>query len=115
MEIAPPRMSRIEGLDSRAAKTQVLTSEARSTPPTALRGAAEGKKIAVLTSGGDSQGMNAAVRSIIRTALFMGAQPFVVREGYHGLVGDDISPAVWADASGILSKGGTAIGTYRSA
>ena len=83
--------------------------------PMALRGAAEGKKVAVLTSGGDAQGMNSAVRSIIRTALHMGAQPFVVREGYHGLVGDDIVPARWEDASGILSKGGTAIGTYRSA
>jgi len=58
--------------------------------------------------------MNAAVRSIIRTALSLGAEPYIVREGYRGLVEGNIAPATWADGSGILNKGGTAIGTYRS-
>ena len=82
--------------------------------PDTMRGCAKGKKIGVLTSGGDAQGMNAAVRSIIRTALFEGAQPYVIYEGYHGLVEGNISAATWDDASGILNKGGTAIGTFRS-
>jgi len=79
-----------------------------------LHGAASGKKIGVLTSGGDAQGMNSAVRAIVRTALFEGAEPYLIREGYHGLVEDDIAAARWEDASGILSRGGTAIGTFRS-
>lgn len=73
-------------------------------------------KIGVLTSGGDAQGMNAVVRAVIRTAIHEGAQPYAIREGWKGAVdgGDLIAPATWHDASGILSLGGTAIGTARS-
>ncbi|MGO1459044.1 MAG: 6-phosphofructokinase [Flaviflexus sp.] len=73
-------------------------------------------KIAVLTSGGDAQGMNAIVRSVIRTALHVGAKPFAVREGWKGAVegGDLIQEMSWSDVSDILHRGGTIIGTARS-
>src|SRR5919107_3616919 len=73
-------------------------------------------RLAVLTSGGDAQGMNPAVRAVVRTALNHGAAIFAVYEGYQGLVdgGDRIRPVTWDDVSGILDRGGTAIGTARS-
>ena len=82
-----------------------------------LRGAGTGKNLAVLTSGGDAQGMNAALRAVVRTALFASAQPYVVLEGYQGLVagGDHIKPFSWDDVSGIINRGGTIIGSFRSA
>ena len=74
-------------------------------------------RIGVLTSGGDAQGMNAAVRAVVRTALSLGAEPFAILEGYQGAVdgGDRIRPLAWDDVSGILQRGGTVIGTARSA
>jgi 6-phosphofructokinase 1 len=76
-----------------------------------------GPRLAVLTSGGDAQGMNPAVRAVVRTALNHGAEIFAVYEGYQGLVdgGDHIRPVAWDDVSGILNRGGTVIGTARSA
>jgi 6-phosphofructokinase 1 len=74
------------------------------------------KRIAVLTSGGDAQGMNAAVRAVVRTALDKGAEIFAVSEGYKGLVegGDCIQKMGWDSVGGILHRGGTIIGTARS-
>jgi 6-phosphofructokinase 1 len=70
----------------------------------------------VLTSGGDAQGMNAALRAVVRTALNLGAEVFAVYEGYRGLVegGVRIRPVTWDDVSRILNRGGTVIGTARS-
>ncbi|MDR0489227.1 MAG: 6-phosphofructokinase [Propionibacteriaceae bacterium] len=84
--------------------------------PQDLRGSAAGKKIGVLTGGGDAQGMNAALRAVVRTAIYAGAQPYAIREGYQGMIdgGDGITPFHWDDASGILNRGGTVIGTFRS-
>src|SRR5512139_4205328 len=78
--------------------------------------AAATRTIAVLTSGGDAPGMNAAVRAVVRTALARGARVFAVREGYEGAVagGDRIVPMDWASVGGILHMGGTTIGTARS-
>ncbi|MCO5185263.1 MAG: 6-phosphofructokinase [Anaerolineae bacterium] len=75
------------------------------------------KRIAVLTSGGDAQGMNAAVRAVVRTALDHGLDVFAIYEGYQGMVdgGDAIRPIRWNDVGGILHKGGTIIGSARSA
>ena len=75
------------------------------------------RKVGVLTSGGDAQGMNPAVRAVVRTALHAGAEIFAVYEGYQGLVdgGDRIRPVTWDDVSGIINRGGTVIGTARSA
>ena len=73
------------------------------------------KRIGVLTSGGDAQGMNAAVRAIVRTAIDKGLETYAIYEGYRGMVngGDQIRPIGWRDVSGILHQGGTIIGTAR--
>ncbi|HEX2517280.1 MAG TPA: ATP-dependent 6-phosphofructokinase, partial [Chloroflexota bacterium] len=75
------------------------------------------RAIGVLTSGGDAQGMNAAVRAVARTALAHGVEVYAVHEGYEGLVqgGDLIRRLEWADLGGILHRGGTVLGTARSA
>ena len=74
------------------------------------------KRLAVMTSGGDAQGMNPAVRAVVRTALYHGAEIYAVYEGYRGLIegGDSIRPTTFDDVSGILNRGGTVIGTARS-
>jgi len=74
-------------------------------------------RIAVLTSGGDAQGMNAAVRAIVRTALSHQLEVFAIREGYQGLIdgGKRIVKADWDFVGGILQKGGTILGSARSA
>lgn len=77
--------------------------------------ASEPVKIGVLTSGGDAQGMNAAVRAVVRTALARGAQPYAILDGWAGAVKGEacIREMSWSDASGILAEGGTVIGTAR--
>ena len=77
--------------------------------------AAPKKKIAIMTSGGDSPGMNGVVRACVRMALHMGCDAFCVYEGYEGLVqgGDFIRKMDWHDVRGYLSEGGTLIGTAR--
>ncbi|KAL0937744.1 6-phosphofructokinase alpha subunit [Colletotrichum truncatum] len=73
------------------------------------------KKIAIMTSGGDSPGMNGVVRAVVRTALHMGCDPYCVYDGYEGLVqgGDQIRKASWGDVRNYLGQGGTLIGTRR--
>ena len=72
-------------------------------------------RIGVMTSGGDAPGMNAAVRSVVRTTLDKGAQAYAIYNGYQGMVdgGSKITPFSWADVGGILHRGGTVIGTAR--
>ncbi|MGE5141533.1 MAG: 6-phosphofructokinase, partial [Rudaea sp.] len=72
--------------------------------------------IGVVTSGGDSQGMNAAVRAIVRTALSCDLGVYAIYEGYKGMVagGEYIRPMEWDSVGGILHQGGTVIGTARS-
>ena len=73
-------------------------------------------RLGVLTSGGDAQGMNAAVRAVVRTALSKGARVYAIYEGFQGMVdgGDGIRELAWGDVGSILHKGGTVIGTFRS-
>lgn len=71
------------------------------------------KKIAVLTSGGDAPGMNAAIRAVTRTAVKKGWQVFGVKEGYRGLIDGKISPIDGRDVAGILQRGGTFLGSAR--
>ncbi|CAK7566202.1 MAG: 6-phosphofructokinase, alpha subunit [Sporothrix epigloea] len=73
------------------------------------------KKIAIMTSGGDSPGMNGVVRACVRMAIHLGCDAFCVYEGYEGLVrgGDHIRKMEWHDVRGWLSEGGTLIGTAR--
>jgi len=91
-----------------------MTSTARVLPPIEKIGV--GKRIGILTSGGDAQGMNAAVRAVVRTAVTLGAQVYAIYEGYQGMVdgGDGIREVGWEDVGSILHRGGTMIGTFRS-
>jgi 6-phosphofructokinase 1 len=71
------------------------------------------KSIAVLTSGGDSQGMNAAVRAVVRSGLFHGLKVFAVQRGYQGLLNDDIRPMDLRSVGDIIQRGGTILQTAR--
>ncbi|MCP3965258.1 MAG: 6-phosphofructokinase [Lentisphaerae bacterium] len=66
-----------------------------------------------MTSGGDAQGMNAAVRAVVRTGIATGCRVYAIREGYQGMVDNNICEMDWEDVSGILQLGGTSIGTAR--
>ena len=74
------------------------------------------KRLGVLTSGGDAQGMNAAIRATVRAALDQGAEVYGIYEGYQGMIdgGDYIRQVNWSTGGGILHKGGTVLGTARS-
>ncbi|WP_313952501.1 6-phosphofructokinase [Accumulibacter sp.] len=69
----------------------------------------------VLTSGGDAQGMNAAVRAVVRSALHQGVGVHAIFEGYQGMVdgGERIRSLSWDDVGSIIHRGGTIIGTAR--
>ncbi|HHV50982.1 MAG TPA: 6-phosphofructokinase [Clostridiales bacterium] len=71
------------------------------------------RKIAVLTSGGDAPGMNAAVRAVARTALSKGVEVFGVYRGYNGLILGDIFPMNLRSVSDIIHQGGTMLFTAR--
>jgi 6-phosphofructokinase 1 len=73
------------------------------------------KRIAVLTSGGDAPGMNAAIRAVVRLSLGNGWATFGVRNGYRGLVegGANIAPLGPRDVGGVLGIGGTFLGSAR--
>jgi hypothetical protein len=72
-------------------------------------------RLGVLTSGGDAQGMNAAVRAVVRAGINRGIEVYAVNEGYKGMVegGGSIRPMAWNSVAGILQLGGTVIGTAR--
>lgn len=65
------------------------------------------KKIAILTSGGDSQGMNTAVRAVAKTAMSKGMEVFGIKRGYKGMLEDQIFQMSALDVSGIADHGGT--------
>jgi 6-phosphofructokinase 1 len=73
------------------------------------------KRIAVLTSGGDAPGMNAAIRAVVRTGIARGWEVFGVHHGYAGLIGGDMAALSARDVGGILQRGGTILGSARSA
>jgi len=72
------------------------------------------KRIAVLTSGGDAPGMNAAIRAVVRTGVQKGWEVFGVRLGYEGLIDGKFIPLGARDVGGIMQKGGTILGSARS-
>ncbi len=74
---------------------------------------AEIKKIGVLTSGGDAPGMNAAVRSVVRTAVYNGIEVMGIRKGYNGLINGDIFEMNARSVSETLQRGGTILQTAR--
>ena len=71
------------------------------------------KRIAVLTSGGDAAGMNAAIRAVVRTGLDKGWDILGVRHGFAGLLAEDFMPLTARDVSGIIQRGGTMLGSSR--
>jgi 6-phosphofructokinase 1 len=71
------------------------------------------RKIAILTSGGDAPGMNAAIRAAARAGIANGWETFGVRDGYAGLVTGLIEPLGARDVGGILQRGGTFLGSAR--
>lgn len=72
------------------------------------------KSIAVLTSGGDAPGMNAAVRAVVRTGIANGWEVYGVQQGYHGLMNGDIHLLGQRDVGGIVQQGGTVLGSARA-
>ena len=71
------------------------------------------KKIAILTSGGDAPGMNAAVRFCVRAGLAKGKEMYVVYDGYKGLVEGDIHQVTKEFTADIINRGGTIIRSAR--
>jgi 6-phosphofructokinase 1 len=71
------------------------------------------KRIAVLTSGGDAPGMNAAIRAVVRAGVANGFEVYGVRNGYEGLINGLFTPMGTRDVGGILQRGGTILGSAR--
>ncbi len=74
---------------------------------------AHATKIAVLTSGGDAPGMNAAVRAVARRGASLGIEVFGIYDGYRGLMYGQLKPLTRADVGNIIHRGGTVLGTSR--
>lgn len=72
------------------------------------------RRIGVFTSGGDAPGMNAAIRSVVRTAIHMGIECIGIRRGYHGLINGDFVPLDFDSVSGLSRRGGTMLYSARS-
>lgn len=72
------------------------------------------KRIAVFTSGGDSPGMNACVRGVVRTCLTRGVVPVGIRRGYQGMIENDFYDMKSSSVSNIIQQGGTILKTARS-
>lgn len=71
------------------------------------------QRIGVVTAGGDAPGMNAAIRSIVRTAIFHGLEVMGIERGYMGLIEGQIRPLSPRSVSGIINLGGTILKTAR--
>ena len=72
------------------------------------------KNIGILTSGGDSPGMNAAIRAVVRTGVYYHMDIFGIRRGYQGMIEGDIFKMRTTDVSNIIQRGGTILKTARS-
>ena len=70
-------------------------------------------RLAVLTSGGDAPGMNAAIRAVVRTSIYYGIEIYAVTDGYKGLVEDNMRQFHSFDVGQILNRGGTILGSAR--
>lgn len=71
------------------------------------------KRIAVLTSGGDAPGMNAAIRAVARSGIDCGVEVFGVRNGYRGLITGELGELTRRNVGGIMHRGGTILGSAR--
>ena len=72
------------------------------------------KKIGVLTSGGDAPGLNAAIRAVVRAAIFNGCEAYGIYDGYEGLISGNVRRLQSHDVSNIIQRGGTILKTARS-
>lgn len=72
------------------------------------------KTIAILTSGGDAPGMNAVIRSVVRTAIYNDMKVLAIKEGYNGLIKGDIETMTLSSVADIIHRGGTILRTARS-
>jgi len=70
--------------------------------------------IAIVCSGGDVSGMNPAIKHFVEYSLSKGLTPYLIYDGYEGLIDNNIQKASYADVSGIINRGGTKIGSARS-
>ncbi|WP_010288278.1 6-phosphofructokinase [Kurthia massiliensis] len=71
------------------------------------------KKIGVLTSGGDSPGMNAAVRAVVRKAIYHDMEVYGIYQGYQGLIDGNMKPLELGDVGDIIQRGGTVLHSAR--
>ena len=71
------------------------------------------KRIGLLTSGGDAPGMNAAIRAVVRTAIYFGMEVYGIERGYAGLIEDTMMPMEMRSVSDIVQRGGTKLRTAR--
>lgn len=71
------------------------------------------QNIAVLTSGGDSPGMNACIRAVVRSAIYHGINAYGIIDGFNGLINNDMKLMAYDDVSFIIERGGTILGTAR--
>ncbi|RVU55089.1 ATP-dependent 6-phosphofructokinase [Anaerosphaera multitolerans] len=71
-------------------------------------------KIGILTSGGDSPGMNAVIRAVTRSGIYYGAEVYGIMNGYEGLIDGDIKQLFESSVADIIHRGGTVLGTSRS-
>lgn len=72
------------------------------------------KNIGIMTSGGDSPGMNAAIRAVVRTGIYHGVNVYGIRRGYQGMIEGDIHQMHTTDVANIIQRGGTILKTARS-
>ncbi|MBI1221746.1 MAG: 6-phosphofructokinase [Bacteroidetes bacterium] len=72
------------------------------------------KKIAVFTSGGDSPGMNACIRAVVRAAIYHKIEVYGIRRGFEGMIEGDIEPMLTQSVANIIQRGGTILKTARS-
>lgn len=72
------------------------------------------KRVAVLTSGGDAPGMNAAIRAVVRKSIFHGLEIYGIRRGFSGLINGEIEPMQLGSVADIIHRGGTMLHTARS-
>ena len=72
------------------------------------------KRLAVMTSGGDCPGMNAAIRSVVRTAISKGLEVFGIEQGYKGMIEGKFKKLESKDVANIIQRGGTSLRSARS-
>ena len=72
------------------------------------------KKVAILTSGGDSPGMNACIRALVRSGIYYSLEMWGVVRGYDGLIQGDYQPMDLRSVSNIINRGGTILKSARS-